>query len=331
MIVFIYIGTTGTISQACFAISMALLGVMAYYIRDWRTLVIATCLPSLPCLLLFKYIPESPRWLLVKGRVEEAEEILQQAARENGKGSVQIILDRSSHKAENQTPNQYGLTDLFIIPNLRMITLITMSAWFVNSLVYYGLSLNVKNLGGNVYLTFIFAALVEIPSYTITVFLMDRFGRQSAFFGFMLGATMACFVCVKLQLSPDNTLFMASAAMMGKFCISASYAVVYVYAAELFPTVVRTIGLGMTSVASRFGGILSPFIVLLAEYDKTLPMMVFAGMALVAGVLGLQLPETKGKSLPDTLEGDKSVQTQKGIMILTLLNHFFSHLIIISN
>ena len=313
---FIFLGTTGTLSQGCFAVSIAVLGVLAYYIRHWRILVIATCIPSLPCLLLFKYIPESPRWLVAKGRVKEAEKILQDAAKENRQGSVPVIVDfKDPDEASGKKATaQYGFFDLFIIPSLRIITVITMTAWFVNGLVYYGLSLNVKNLGGNVYLTFIFAALVEIPSYSITLVFMEYFGRRRSFFGFMIAAAVACFTCMKLQLYPESTMLIASAAMLGKFCISASYAVVYVYAAELFPTVVRSIGLGLTSVSSRLGGILSPLIVAFAEYDKTLPMMVFASFALIAGLLGLKLPETKGKSLPDTLEENGSLKSRKGML-----------------
>ena len=302
-------------AQVCFAISIAVLGGLAYYIRDWRALVIATSIPSLLSLLVFKYIPESPRWLAVQGRVKEAEVILHEAAKENGAGRVRVSLDHTGPKPDIHPPNQYGIVDVFTKPSIRMITVIMLITWLVNSLVYYGLSLNVKNLGGNVYVTFIFAGLVEIPSYILTVFFLSWFGRRKTLFGFMMGGAVACFACMKLQLSPDSTVLMASAAMLGKFCISASFGVVYVYAAELYPTVVRNIGMGMATLAARIGGIIAPFIVLLAEYDKTFPMMVFAGVALVAGVAGLRLPETKGKSLPETLEEDQATQTPKGIKV----------------
>ena len=49
-------------------------------------------------------------------------------------------------------------------------------------------------------------------------------------------------------------------AMVGKFCISASFAIIYVFSAELYPTVVRNIGVGSGSFFARVGGITAPYI-----------------------------------------------------------------------
>ena len=48
--------------------------------------------------------------------------------------------------------------------------------------------------------------------------------------------------------------------MVGKFCISASFAIIYVFSAELFPTVVRNVGVGSGSVFARVGGVVAPYI-----------------------------------------------------------------------
>ena len=49
-------------------------------------------------------------------------------------------------------------------------------------------------------------------------------------------------------------------AMVGKFCISASFAIIYVFSAELFPTVVRNVGVGSGSFWARVGGVVAPYI-----------------------------------------------------------------------
>ena len=52
-------------------------------------------------------------------------------------------------------------------------------------------------------------------------------------------------------------------AMMGKFAVAGSFGFVYLYTAELFPTQVRNLGVGMTSIGARIGGILAPMVLLL--------------------------------------------------------------------
>ena len=67
---------------------------------------------------------------------------------------------------------------------------------------------------------------------------------------------------VSLLLSPavTSTIGKIILAQLGKFAITASFAMVYQYAAEMFPTVVRNIGVGSSSFFSRIGSILAPFV-----------------------------------------------------------------------
>lgn len=58
--------------------------------------------------------------------------------------------------------------------------------------------------------------------------------------------------------------------MVGKFGITSAYSMVYVYTAELYPTVVRNMGVGVSSTASRLGSILSPYFVYLGKYHEAL-------------------------------------------------------------
>lgn len=76
----------------------------------------------------------------------------------------------------------------------------------------------------------------------------------------------------------------------------------YVYTPELFPTVARNMGVGMSSTIGRIGSMLAPFIAALRVQAFWIPPVVFT----VAPVIGLvacwYLPETKGKKLADHLE-----------------------------
>jgi len=91
---------------------------------------------------------------------------------------------------------------------------------------------------------------------------------------------------------------------LGKFAISGSLCVVYTYAAELFPTEVRSIGIGFGSMVGRVGGVSAPFIILLEEIDglSFLPYLIFGVSGILSGAWALFLPETAGEPILQTID-----------------------------
>lgn len=74
-------------------------------------------------------------------------------------------------------------------------------------------------------------------------------------------STPTSFIFASLDLYYLATILV----MMGKFGVTAAFSMVYVYTAELYPTVVRNMGVGVSSMASRLGSILSPYFVYLGK------------------------------------------------------------------
>ena len=175
-------------------------------------------------------------------------------------------------------------------------------SWFVNSGTYYGLSLGASDLGGNPYINFMLAAAVEIPAYLINLYLLNkpRFGRRISLSSLMLFAGVA--LLSMAAVPKDQRTIVIVLAMLGKLAITSSYGVVYIYSAEIFPTEVRNAGVGGASVCARIGGILCPYVNLLAEWWAPLPSLAYGSLAIFAGLLALLLPETLNKKLPETLE-----------------------------
>ncbi|XP_063595666.1 organic cation transporter protein-like [Penaeus indicus] len=248
-----------------------------------------------------RVIPESSRWLISKGRAAEAKVILEKAAKINKKEvSEEMILQVVELPKTAKDSGKGNFLDLFRYPNLRRKTLNIFFNWFVNSGVYYGLSLNTGNLGGNDYLNFMISGAVELPAHALTILLLDRVGRRIPLCAFLLLGGVS--LLSTMFIPAGTTWLLICTSMFGKFCITASYAIIYVLTAEIFPTVVRNVGVGASSMVARVGGALAPFVNLLGDQWQPLPLIIFGAMAFAAGTLSLLLPETLNRRLPETIE-----------------------------
>lgn len=208
-----------------------------------------------------------------------------------------------SKKKNEDSKRNVGLSHLFKTPNLRKKTLNICLAWFANSLAYYGLSLSTGSLKGNPFLILFLMGLVEFPGYVAIVCLLDKLGRRSPTSSCMIAGGLCCIASA--LMSPGSAIAITTV-MFGKFFIATSFAIVYNYSAELFPTVVRNSALGMGSMCARLSGTMTPMITLLDKFDPTLPPVVFAIITLVSGLMVMYLPETMDASMPQSIEdGEK--------------------------
>ncbi|XP_007668009.1 solute carrier family 22 member 5-like isoform X2 [Ornithorhynchus anatinus] len=245
-----------------YAVGYMLLPLFAYFIRHWRMLLLALTVPGLFYIPLWWMVPESPRWLVSQGRLKEAEIIIQNAAKMNKIEAPSTLF--SLEELQDLTPEgqpSHTFLDLIRTQNIRLITIMSVVLWMTISVGYFGLSLDVPNLHGDPYLNCFLSALVEVPAYIFSWVLLRKMSRRiSLSASLFLGGGVLLFI----QLVPaDLSQLSISLVMSGKFGITAAYAMVYVYTAELYPTVVRNMGVGASSMASRFGSILSPYFVYL--------------------------------------------------------------------
>ncbi|NXX84243.1 S22AD protein, partial [Urocolius indicus] len=282
------------ISHCCFAIGQMILAGLSYGIRNWRLLEIAG---SAPMFALFFYIwvlPESARWLATKGKIEEAKKVLQKAASINKSTLPAGLLEQLKPEKKTKSGN---VMDLFRKKHLRKVTLIMSCIWFADSLVYYGLSLNVTGFGLNIYLTQLAFGSVELPARLSCICLLQWFGRKKTQAVLLLFSGIMCLIISGI---PEAQVIATTVlAVTGKFTSTASFSTSYVYSAELFPTVVRQTGVGLCSMAARAAGILAPLIRLLGQYHHSIPIAIYGSAPVVGGLLCFLLPETCGVDLPD--------------------------------
>ncbi|KAK3097018.1 hypothetical protein FSP39_005624 [Pinctada imbricata] len=289
------------------AVGLMTLALWAYYIRDWRYLIICTSLSGIFILLTWWFIPESPRWLLTKGRFEEAEKILKKIAKCNNRELPDMNILKSFAEREQKLREErslYSYNDLFKSWKLARNTLIVMYGWFVSSAVYYGLNFITGDLTGDLYRNVLVSGFVEIPALIFVVGVNNRIGRRKTISFLMILAGISCFSVFIISLSgKSQSLSVLSVvfAMIGKSGISGGWAATQVFSAETFPTVIRNIGVASCSMAARLGGIAAPQLVLLGSSSKVIPFTIFGILAALYGILVLFLPETSGQPLPDDI------------------------------
>jgi len=263
-----------------------------------------------PLLIFMLIIPESPRWQFVKGKDKQAKKTIRRMAKLN-KTAISNETWKKSEISEEKTETDTEVRkcttiDLFRLPRTRLITLNLCFNWFVESLVYYGVALNAGSLPGDLYVNNVLNGCVEIASYIICILTMDRIGRRIVLSGSLFIAGFGLLISLLLlEFGEDNPSLVTTSqvfAFIGKGGISASFSIVYNVSGELYPTPTRSIALGTASMASRIGGIICPYIILLQDYIRWLPNAIFAALGLTAAVLSLFFPETNNCRMLETLE-----------------------------
>ncbi|XP_026543355.1 solute carrier family 22 member 4-like [Notechis scutatus] len=291
-----------------FAIGYMLLPLFAYFIREWRMLLLALTVPGVCCIPLWWFIPESPRWLISQGRFKEAEAIIRKAAKTNRIPAPTIILDPVDVEDLKAKQHQGVFLDLFRSRNIAIMTFMSLLLWMFTSIGYFGLSLSTPNLHGDAYFNCFLSAVIEVPAYVIAWLLLRVLPRRYTIAGTLfLGGGVILFIQL---VPPDLHILSLILVMLGKFGITSAFSMLYVYTAELYPTIVRNMAVGSSSMSSRVGSIIAPYFVFLGAYGKFLPYIFMGSLTLLVGILTLFLPESYGKPLPETFD---EMQQIKGL------------------
>jgi len=326
-----YTTLLGVMIQAPFPIGMSLLTVIAMFTPNWSNLQLIGSALTFVQVFLWFLIPESPRWLLAKNKHKEYSALIESAAKKNGKklsselelelrnpsgerspgmmvvGPYQVpgVVEGGDHggagEANPVKEAELGLKDLFS-KELWLITTVLWLTWPIVTMGYYGITFGMANLSDDLFTNFIVSSLIEIPADILVLLVMDIFGRKTLFSGSLLFTGISCIICGFLE---TGTILRTVVAMTGKLFASANFAIVYIYTAELYPTIIRSTGVGCCSVMARIGGAIpSPYIALYLPTVTiaAMPYFVMGSMAVIGSLLTLLLPETLGSKLPETLE-----------------------------
>ena len=265
----------------------------------WRVLLAVSAVPGAVVFFIRRHIPESPRYLLIEGREEEAREVLQQVARENG---TTLEVDRL--EVQERTAN-VTVSALWKRPYTRS-TVMLWVGWFAISLGYYGVFIWLPGIfveRGFAFLrtyqnTFLLA-LAQLPGYFSAAYLVENWGRKWTLAVYLVFSGVFTYL---FAVVTGLSLIVGTAMLMSFFTLGA-WGVLYAYTPELYPTEVRATGMGWASGMTRIAGAIAPILggALLAS-SLVAALTLYAVSFVVGGLTVLLLGrETKGEPLRETI------------------------------
>nr|XP_020652580.1 solute carrier family 22 member 7-like [Pogona vitticeps] len=322
----------GTISSISWSLGYTLLALMAYLIRTWRWLLLAVNSLCLLGIIVCWWLPESARWLLTKKEVKAAHDYLSRCAKVNGKTDFHSrvspeVLQKVVSVEESRA---YFYWHLVKSPKMRKITICSSIVWFGVAFTYYGLSLNISGFSLDPYLTHFMFGAIEIPAKLGVYFVLDHIGRRHCQAWSLIAA--GSLIALNAAIPAAYGHVRSVVAILGKGFSEASFTTVFLYTAELYPTVLRQSGMGCCSFVARLASSTAPLIMLLDDTWKYLPPLIFSIVAGVSGMVAFLLTETTNVQLPETIEdieGDRNkncICTQdqepnaEGVIALGLMN-----------
>ncbi|XP_023943078.1 organic cation transporter protein [Bicyclus anynana] len=295
-----------------FVVGVVLIAVLAWFVDNWRTYILILYSPAIIVGIYVWFMNESARWLLSKGRKDEAISTLKKAAKINNLDPRMLDLDALSDpllKPINQPEDKKSQFSKAIRSSIIWKRLLICSfLWLTCSLVYYGMSINSVSLSSNKYVSFMLVVLVEIPAYIVVVIVLDKYGRKRTM---IVTYTTCALTSLLFAFLPRSDLWSIPLYLIGKWSVTLTYSSVYIYVSEVFPTNMRQTLISVCSTAGRIGSLIAPLTPLLSEYHKSMPTVLFGGMCCISSLLVLMLPETRNVRLPDTIEEAEALSRKK--------------------
>jgi len=135
---------------------------------------------------------------------------------------------------------------------------------------------------------------------------MEKIGRRPTMVLSLVSAGVALLVKGAVDSSgksnqPFFYQFNMVCFLVGKCGLASAFGAVIIYSSELFPTSIRSAGVGTCSTCGRIGAVVTPWMSDQAKRTPWVMMAIFGGSAVISGFLNLLLPETLGRPLPENL------------------------------
>jgi putative MFS transporter len=255
--------------QTLFSIGLfavALIGRWVVPNLGWRWMFVIGALPALLALPLRRILPESPRWLASRGRLEEADRVLSAIEDRISRHGARPLPPIPQNVPASR-PATTRFADLFKgVYRRRSFSVWVL--WVASYLVIYGLSTWMPSLWVSVYHLSVQQALTygAIASSTslvgafINLWLIEAVGRKPLFSTALLLSALPLFY-LGLNATHMAPPFVLALTMAAFYCNAILAVSLSTYNAELYPNELRALGVGVGNAWLRFASVVGPFFI----------------------------------------------------------------------
>jgi putative MFS transporter len=270
----------------------------------WNSIFILGGIPGLLITFLVARLPESPRWLISKGRIQEAETIVEQMEASTGR---RVPVATAFPTATASSLMQKGKWTELLSNIYRGRTLIVWALWASAFFIANGLNNWMPSLYNTVYHLSLRQSLraasmtnvAQVAVLFVCAFSIDRVGRRNwTVAAFVLGGGMLAVLGI---IGAQKVLSVMILGTLGYGLIGSINAVLYLYTPEIYPTRMRAIGTGLATSWLRIASAVGPALVGFMVDAKGIHsvFLMFAGISIVGAFAATCMVETSDRRLEE--------------------------------
>lgn len=275
----------------------------------WRGMLGSETVPALLFFLIIFFIPESPKWLVTKGRLSAARDIFCRIYPDGSLVESEIVATQKSLKGNDGSWADLLKPGIFLAVIAGSAIAILGQFMGVNAVLYYGPKIFSQAGFENPMFSTVLVGVVNMVTTILAVFIIDRVGRKQLIW-YGVSGMIVCLLCIGVYFSAGESLglgngFMLTFFLLYVFCTAISIsAVVFVLLSEMYPNSVRGRAMSVAGFALWIGtyliGQLTP---VLLGWSQAGTFFLFAVMCVpYLLIMWKIIPETTGKSLEEIEE-----------------------------